>query len=255
MNYLTFFAGLLLTALLTACGSGESTDPTAEQPDKITETFEERTEREIAAKLELPATEDYTLKVYKAYINSDTIEDAIVTVNRMQFAMDEAIRSGKTAKAEELGYMGNYNFFFYYDGALDTYSVPIPVPSSPGRPLDVSFASVTSLNRKDIVIDYRIRNSGWRSYFAVLNERDLLLVFQWKQFDKLGTNEPEALYHDLQESPDGLSKEIVIFESSLDNNQSGIKDIYSFEPKITKKGKQQYRFFYDPRSAKYALKQ
>lgn len=251
LSLLLLFTG---TLLFTACGSDSAAEnPEGEQTQKK-ESFDVRTRREIIAKLEIPATEEFTMSIHRAFINSDTIEDAIITVNRMQFAMDEAIRTGKTAKAEELGYMGNYNFFFYYDGALDAYSVPLPVPSSPGRPLDVSFAAVTSLNRKDVIIDYRIRNSGWRSYFAVLNDHDLLLVFQWKLFDKLGTEEPVAVFHELVDSPDGLSKEILIYESTLDNNEVGIKDIYGFKPSISKKGKLEYRFYYDPKFGKFAAR-
>jgi len=249
-----------IAALILSMMSCTGTDPeetgTPVKEPVVAESFETRTKREIEAKLQIPATEKYTWKVYREYINSDTIKDAIVTVNRLSFAIDDAIRRNKTAKSAELGYMGNYNFFMYYDGALDKYSVPIPVPSTPGRPLDVTFESVTSPTRKDVLIDYRIRNMGSRAYFAVLNESDLLLVFRWNRFDFAGTTTPKALLHSLEDNAEGgAAKDILIYESELDNNaDAGVGDIYDFVPVITKKKKVLQHFVYEPRAAKYRLK-
>ena len=259
MNYsitsLAIAAFLVLS--LTNCGGEniENTQVPVEQT--VTETFDQRAKHELEAKLQIPATEKYTYAVYREYINSDTVKDAIITINRLSFAIDEAIRSKKnTAKSAELGYMGNYNLFIYYDGASDKFSVPIPIPSTPGRPLDISFESILSPTRKDIVIGYRILNSGWKAYFSVLNESDLLLVFRWKLFDYAGTAKAEALYHSLEENTvGGVAKDIVIRESVLENNSvTGIGDIYKFEPVMNKKGKELYHFVYEPRAAKYRVK-
>lgn len=228
--------------------------PTSEtaKEKEIVETFEQRTNREISAILQLPATERYSLKIYREHINNDTLLDAIVTVNRMQYAMNEAIRLNKTVKAEEMGYMGNYNFFFYYDGALDKFSVPIPVPSSPGRELDISFVPITSIVRKDVVIGYRIRNSGWKTYFSVVNEQDLMRVFQWKEFDQLGVTYDDALYHSIEPNEDGLSNDIVLYKGTISNPPKNLKDYYDYVP-VIKKGTKVARFFYDPRSAKFGI--
>ena len=249
-----FTLALALIAFAGCKNDSAENAPNTSGEAKVKESFEARVKREIEAKLQLPATEKYTYAIHREFISSDTIQDAIITVNRMAFAIDESIRTNSTAKAVEMGYMGNYNFFFYYDGAKDRFSVPIPVPSSPGRPLDVSFESIVSPARKDVMIDYRIRNSGSRAYFTVLNESDLLLIFRWNRFDHAGESKPTALLHSLEESPNGGAKDIVIYESELDNNAEVTKDVYQFEPVITKKGKLVQHFIYEPRAAKYRLK-
>lgn len=254
----TFSVLAAACALLLLPNCSGSSDDGAKEParqETVSQSFEERTKREIEVKMQLPATEKYTYRIYREYINSDTLRDAIITINRLNFAIDEAIRTNRTAKAAEVGYMGNYNFFIYYDGALDKYSVPIPVPSTPGRPLDVSFESITSPIRKDVLIDYRIRNSGWRAYFTVLNESDLTLIFRWEVFDHAGTAEPVALYHALEEHTVNGAKDIVIYEGELVNNSTTIKDIYAFEPEIRKKNKVEMHFVYEPRAGKYRLKE
>lgn len=256
MKTLFFCSAALLFVVLTSCDGPAKTDPAVtEDPNapKKNESFTQRAKREIQAKLDMAGTEKYSMRTYWAYINEDTTKDAIITVNRMEFAMDEAIRTKKTAKAEELGYLGNYNFFFYYDGAIDLISDPVPVPSSPGRELDVTFRSITSPSKKDIIVDYRIRNSGWRSYFTATGQGALSLMFQWKWFDHIGEANPEALNHVLETSPEGIMQDISIYESTIDNPPATIKNVYDYEPAITKKGALLYRFFYDPRVRKYRL--
>lgn len=250
------YSFLLVTLFaLFSCGESEDTTTPTEPTEEAQETTDlsMRARKDAMAKLKIPANEKFDFKIYYEEINSDTIKDAIITINRMQFAMDEAIRTGKQAKMAEIGFMGSYNFFIYYDGATDQFSVPIPVPSTPGRPLDVSFANVLSDTRKDVVIDYRIRNSGWRSYFSVFDETDLALVFQWKQFDKAGEDKPEALLHQFVESETSLTKDIYIYESQIDGYNKEIGDIYAYTPSITKAGKLLMRFTFDPRFRKYKL--
>lgn len=247
---------VLLSVLFVQCGSGNQAEPIQEEKAKKpvkNEPFDKRYKSEIESKLKIGDKEKYSYHVYKAFINADSIEDAIITVNRMQFAEDEAIKSGKVTKSVEMGYVGNYNYFFYYDGAIDQISEPITVPSSPGRELDISFASITSSEKQDIIIDYRIRNSGWRSYFTSTSEGHLSLMFQWKWFDHIGESVPEALNHVLELSPEGQSQDIAIYQSAIDDYSPEVKDMYAYVPKITKKGALMYRFFFDPAVSKYRI--
>lgn len=246
---------VLLSVLFVQCGSENQAEPMPEKAEKPVknEPFDKRYKSEIESKLKIGDKEKYSYHVYKAFINADSIEDAIITVNRMQFAEDEAIKSGKVTKSVEMGYVGNYNYFFYYDGAIDQISEPITVPSSPGRELDISFASITSSEKQDIIIDYRIRNSGWRSYFTSTSEGHLSLMFQWKWFDHIGESVPEALNHVLELSPEGQSQDIAIYQSAIDDYSPEVKDMYAYVPKITKKGALMYRFFFDPAVSKYRI--
>jgi hypothetical protein len=250
-----FLFSALLSVLFVQCSGENQAEPIQEKAEKPVKNkpFDQRYKSEIEAKLKIDKKEKYTYQVYKALINADIIEDAIITVNRMQFAEDEAIKSGKVAKSAEMGYVGNYNYFFYYDGAIDEISEPIVVPSSPGRALDVSFASITSTDKQDIIIDYRIRNSGWRSYFTSTTEGHLSLMFQWKWFDYIGESTPEALNHVFEMSPEGRSQDISIYQSAIDDYTPNVKDVYAYAPKITKKGALMYRFFYDPAVTKFRI--
>ena len=91
----------------------------------------------------------------------------------------------------ELGFMGNYNYFFYFDGALNLISPPLAIPSSPMLPLKVSFENISSSSFKDILIDFRIRNSSYKDYYTVTNHSPRR-IFQWKIFDGLGTPKEES---------------------------------------------------------------
>ncbi len=217
------------------------------------ESFEERMTREIISSLNIPSSEKYTLEIHKVFLNDDPIEDAIITVNRLEFARSEAAKSGSTAKMAEIGFMGPYNYFFYFDGSLDKLSVPIPVQSTPGRKLEASFVNLLSDKRKDVVLEYRVRNSGYKAYYSVINGTNLSLVFQWKWFDFAGESKPEALFHKLVPNKEKGGNDIEIYESVLENN-SEVKDIYEFTPKISKQTKKIHHFFYAPQLGKFAEK-
>ena len=248
---------LCLLLAVSSCNdeSAADTNITTENTDgkKNNESFDARAKREIMASLAIPVNEKFSLRIYKEYINADTIEDAIITVNRLEYAMDEAIRNKREAKAAEIGFTGNYNYIFYYDGALDRISNPIFAPSSPGRELDIEFRSIVAPTRKDVVVGYRIRNSGWKSYFSVFNEHDLMMVFQWKSFDYAGEDHPEALFHEFEENPNQVPMDIAIYESEIDSYTKNIGDVYKYLPSITRKKTLKLKFFLDPVVKKYRL--
>lgn len=226
---------------------------TTKNKHERTEPFDERVRREVIHYLAIPKGEKYTLKIYREHINSDTLLDAIITVNRMEYAMNEAIKAGREAKAAELGFTGNYNYVFYYDAAIDRISNPIFVPSSPGRTLDIEFENICAPTRKDVVISYRIRNSGWKSYYSVFNDHDLMKVFEWKWFDAIGTEKPEAVLHAYEENENNISKDIALYESTINNYNTAIQNIYSYVPQIAQKNKIQFKFFLDPAAKKFRL--
>jgi hypothetical protein len=234
----------------TTTGSTENVEGTKE---KSNESLDARARREIMASLAIPVNEKFSMRVYREYINADTIEDAIITINRMEYAMDEAIKNNRQAKAAELGFTGNYNYMFYYDGALDRISNPIFAPSSPGRELDIEFRPVVAPTRKDVIVGYRIRNSGWKSYFSVFNDHDMMMVFQWKSFDFVGEDQPEALLHAYEENPNQVPMDIAIYSSEIDSYTKNVGDVYKYIPSITKKKELKFKFFLDPVAKKYRL--
>lgn len=244
---------VLLVFGLISCDEAPKTETDASSENGIKETFDQRMEREITAALEIPATERYTLKIYRSFINNDTIEDAIITINRKQYAEDLAIQNKNAAKMEDFGFSGNYNFFFYYNGSLDKLSVPIPVPSSAGYPLKVMFEPITQSIQNDVIISYRVRNSGFKSYFSAVDDQQLLRVFNWVEFDQVGTPNESSICHKYEKSEDGLTKEIVLYESKILNRpKDTIGWHFEFEPELKCSNVRIARFFFNPRSLKYA---
>ena len=249
---------LMLGTLLVNIGCSEQNEKEEivfkEKEDFTKLPFKQRVKREAESKLSIPATEDYTLQVYKAHLNSDNEKDAIITVNRYKYALDEASKAQNPAQIAELGYTGNYNFFFFYDGKTKLMSEPIAVPSSPKAPLKVNFENNQSEVFKDATFEYRIRNSAFKNYYS-LNTQQIQLIFQWKLFDYVGTATPEANYLEYADGTMSMYKDILIFKGAIRNYIPTIEDVYTYNPIIDKQGGMLYRFFYDPRTGKYMTKQ
>ena len=210
--------------------------------------------RHIEAALRIPATEKYTLSIHKENLDGDDKQDAIILVNRYQYAMDEAVQSTNPAKRAELGFMGNYNYFFYFDGALNLISPPIAIPSSPMLPLKVSFENISSSSYKDILIDFRIRNASFKDFYTVANHTPRR-IFQWKNFDGLGTSESECFLFDYALGSYSESKDILIKKGVLGTIPKKA-DLYIYEPTITASNNQEtlFKFFYMTKTGKYVTK-
>ena len=208
----------------------------------------------IESELRIPATEKYTLSIHKENLDGDDKQDAIILVNRYQFAMNEAVKSNNSAKQAELGFMGNYNYFFYFDGALNLISPPLAIPSSPMLPLKVSFENISSSSFKDILIDFRIRNASYKDFYTV-NNHTPRRIFQWKNFDGLGTTEAESFIFNYERGSYSESKDIVISKGQLGDIPKKA-DLYIHEPTITASDNQEtlFKFFYMTKTGKYVTK-
>ncbi len=248
-RYLLFFF-LLNLIILTNCTEKKEESNQHLKPQKKL-PFEKRFKREIESKLQIPVNEKYSYKVYKDFLNLDDIKDAVITVNRYDFALSEAVKSENTAQMAEAGYTGNYNFFFFYDGKTDEISNPIAVASSPQVPLELNLENIQSEFFKDITITYRIRNSAFKNFYLMANG-NIQLMFQWKLFDAIGTNNPEANFIEYEKGSYNEFKDIVIYKGKIKNYTPIVKDIYNYKPIIEKEGSKLYRFFFDKRTLKYS---
>ena len=147
-NYLLF---TVFSLLLFACEETSKQETqeiqTQELPTKGKQTLEQYADRMVRAKLNIQANETFSMQIYRAQLDADGVEDAIVTVNRKDFALKEAMASPNPAKRAELGFMGNYNYFFFFDGKLDMLSPPLAIPSSPL----LSFYRYWETDRKSVV--------------------------------------------------------------------------------------------------------
>ncbi|MES2587476.1 MAG: hypothetical protein V4622_00765 [Bacteroidota bacterium] len=250
------FTLLIILLSLFSCSSNEERKDVfgkTIENKSVENSFAKRAKREIETKLEIPVTEKYEIKIHFAYLNADEKKDAIITINRLEFAMDEAAKAPNTVKRAELGYMGNYNFFFFYDGKIDKISVPMTVASSAKTPLKVKFNNIQSEIYQDVSIDYRIKNSSFRNYYMYENA-SLNLVFQWKLFDQIGLESYEANYIEYQSGTLSLAKDILIYKGKIKNYPKNIENVYKYNPVIEKTDLELYRFFYDPRTMKYMTK-
>lgn len=215
-------------------------------------TFEERAERHLTGSLSIPATEKITIQTHKGHLNADNNEDAIVTLNRLEFAKSEVAKLPNAKYISQLGYMGNYNYFVFYDGALDKFSVPIATPSSAYVPLKVNFENIYSDIYSNLTIEYRVNNGGFKNFYFL--ERGVLQkVFQTKIFDYIGTEKPEAFYIELAKGSISSPKDMLIYEGKFTNYPSKVDNVYEYQPVIEKKenAKLVTKWFYNPNIAAY----
>lgn len=252
-NYLLLTAFSLFLFACTESSTQETKElQTQELPTKGKQTLEQYAERMIRAKLNIQANEQIELAYYKAQLDADGVEDAIVTLNRKDFAMKEAMASPNPAKRAELGFMGNYNYFFFFDGKLDMLSPPIAVPSSPLLPLNVSFENISSQQYKDILIDFRIRNASYKDFYTVSNHTPRR-IFQFKNFDGLGTAQTEAYHFEYGAGSYGPQRNIFVMEAVLEALPQGA-DKNTYRPQLKNLEKIKYTFFYLAQEGKYATK-
>lgn len=252
-TYFIFFASVLF---LTAC-TDQKEDQSIEQPVEVVDEdqfkpLNERAKRHVESVLKIPATEKYSMKIYRAHLDGDNKEDAVITVNRLEFAIDQATKKGNLAKSTELGFMGNYNYFFFYDGGLNKISPEIFIPSTPGKELQVSFENISSEVYKDIIIDFRVRNASYKDFYTVSNHTPRR-IFQWKHFDGLGSSTSEAYGFKYAEGSVGIQKDILVMKAEL-IQPKGEFDQMTFVPEIKESKEVLYTFFYNPQMAKYVTR-
>ena len=247
--------GLLIigiTAFLAACNNTNKAENTISDEPKKSEqlgSLEDRIKRHIESSLTIPATEHYTYKIYKENLDGDAKQDAIISVNRLEFAMNEASKSKNPAKQAEIGFMGNHNYIFYYDGGLDQLSPYIPIPSSPNAALKIQFENITSSSYKDILIDFRIVNGCFRDFLTVVNHTPQQ-IFQWKVFDGINKPKTEAYSFKFEQGKLSDSKDILVLKANFKQDQK-VENIYAYEPKIEESNDLLYRFFFYPKEGKY----
>lgn len=242
---------LIFPFLFFACEDDKSTKKiiSDDQLPNKPKSLNEYAKRHVESLLKISPSEKYELKIYKANLDGDDKEDAIIAVNRKDFAIDEAANSENPAKRAELAYMGNYNYIFYYDGGLDLISPQIAIPSSPLAPLKVSFENVATTDYKSIIIDFRIRNASYRDYYFVKNHTPTR-VFQWKNFDGMGTSSVESYTFSYEQGKVHEAKNIVINKAKLGTMPTDA-DLNTFEPQIIPTNSVERMFFFLPSQWKY----
>lgn len=266
MKYVYFLAILVLCA---ACDNDDSTN--TKQKNSNTDIFgNETTEntdlagylldsseffidqiihQHLQHSLNIQEIEAYTFEIYEDYVNKDSIKDAIISINLLSFAKQESQKPNNTRISPQLGYLGPYNCFVYFDGKSNSLSKPITVYSSAVSPLKVSFEHISAMNYKDIIVDFKIRNSGFKEIYFLANNFPKR-VFQWKNYDGLGTSNTEAYCFEYFTNENSKAKNIRISEGKIEQISSQA-DLFTVDPKLINTHKQVKEFFYIESEGKY----
>lgn len=221
---------LPILSLFTACADeGDTMNKTSDKQESSL-TFEEKAKRAVEADLKINASEKYDIQIHKAYIDRDTIEDAVILVNRKQWAF-ERIKKNKNEKfAKKIGYTGPYNNVFVYLGKYNKFISTPTIGSSAEYPLEVEFETITTPSQKDFFVDYRIINSMHRNYYTVRDDR-VFLTFNCPVFDSIGELEPKVYSIEHRESSVRLAKDIVLYEGKIPGyNPSEIENVNNYTP-------------------------
>lgn len=245
----------LISISFIACSEAPKEDGIKNEPTQETKKFMSRKEiiRHIEAQLKIPATEKYEIAFCEAHLNEDDSIDLIITVNMLQKAKNDAIETGKLAKRAEMGFVGNYNFFFYFDGGTGVITSPIPVASSPYAPLAISFENITSETHKDLLVDFRIRTSKFRQFYTIASLAPFQ-VCETEIFTDYGSPDEKVYAIEYEEDTYSIGRNIVIYEGIPERIAiEKPDDVYSIDPKITSTKKLIRRWYYSPKHLKYYL--
>jgi hypothetical protein len=247
----------LLSIGVVSCGSDNLSKDSAREKNQETVTYqtpERLAERHVEADLKIPGNEEYSMKLYSDFLNEDDSVDYIITVNRYNKAMDDAVASDKLAKLAEIGYTGRHNHFYFMDGATKKISSVNSIASSPYAELDVSFEHITSGQYKDIMIDYHIMDSYFRNFYTIVqNVPDEIL--RGELFIGLGTKKQKAYAMEFLPG-EGEARDVVVYEATVGEYQlEKREDIYTVNPKRIKTDKVALHWKFNPSTYKFFIEQ
>lgn len=249
-----FLTAGLLTLQITGCNEEQNNEVSeiVENQHKDDESlpFDVRLKKFIERELNTTPGENYRLKIYEEHLNDDGKKDIIVTVNRLENAIKSAGEGKNVSKSASIGFFGTHNYVIYYSSITNKFLKPIEFGSTPQRELVVNFENISSEKHKDLVVDYAIRNSQFRSVFLLINDQPFY-SFRWKLYDGWGTEDKlEAYCFDYGVGSYSAIKDIIIYKADIKN--IGQDDDYdTIEPEITCTDKLVKRFFYNTKDGKY----
>lgn len=247
---------IIPVSFFISCGEQSSDEPLLPEQTKveIKGTLEERMHAFSKVELNIDASEEYTLKTYNAHLNDDGVEDIVVTVNLYDRSMKETKEKNAVKKAE-MGYYGSYNFFFIIDGKSEKMSKPVTIRSNPFKSLGVSFDYITSDTHMDIMIDYHLATSFWRSFYRVVNNVPKETCIS-ELFVNIDQQNEKAYVVELVSDDKSVSKLIAVYRAKLGAykiNQA--TDKFQIEPERIKTDSLERLWRYNPKVGKYYMPQ
>lgn len=210
--------------------------------------------RAAESELSILGTEKYLFKIYSAHLNGDDSLDYIATINLRERAVQNAINKGTTARQASLGYMGNYNYIIFLDGASKSTSSPVVIPSSALSEVKIIFENIRTESFQDLIVEYKIMNGGFRFYFAASNST-LTPIFQHPLYDHFGEEDASGYVVELKPGTGTLAKDIHIIKAKVEPvTFKNPEDVYSIEPKLTSTGELERIWYYSDQQMKYYTK-
>ena len=199
--------------------------------------------------LKLDSSINFSTTFYKEHLNNDNVQDVVVALNLVEFAKKKAIQASNPAQLAQIGFMGDYNYILFFDGATQKIQNETVIRSTPLSPLIISFENISSDNFKDILVDFRILNASYKDFYSIKSNR-FERIFQWKNFDGLGNEQNEAYCFEYGKGTISLAKDIIVYAAKLENPSVSF-DKFTFDPKIKKTNEIFKRFFYHPETGIY----
>lgn len=247
---------LISILFLASCNNEEKFSKSEERSDSTQETEtltkEEQIIRQVESLLSISATETYDIQIEYKHIDQDTLLDALILVNRKEFAFQKAKNTNTERFFEQTGNTGLYNYVFLLMGGEKKLISTNPVGSNANYPLKVEFLELTSKAHKDFYLEYRVRNSLHRNYYTVRNNR-VYLTFSCPVFDRIGEDDP--LVYDIQHQTSSvrIAKDIALYKGKIvDYNPKEIENTNEFDAKeITSNGELFVYFIFNDKTMKY----
>lgn len=258
-TYFLRFTSIILMLLVSMASCNESIDTDSVDAPKdgmaVEIPFEESVlTSTIMQQLQITADDIGVFETYKMHLNADEFEDGLVVMNLAPKAESDMAQSKNPAAFHDQGYVGNYNYLFVWDGKKRTLGNGFKIVSNGLTPLKLVFSNVMDAGFKTISAEYRLSNGVFESFFSI-TEGTLTTIFSYNKIDFIGRDSLKMNWHRLEENPDLLQKDIVIYEAIWKDYDAkeAAKNPNNYplgEVEIT--NKEVYRFFYDPKSKKYA---
>lgn len=214
--------------------------------------FEKFVRRKVESKLKINASENYSLKIIETHLDKDTLKDALILINREEFAIENAKKEDKENILKSFGYTARENYVYVFRGASQKVLTTPGIGSSIYHMLEAGLDEITSPGQNDFWVDYRFRNSMFRNYYTMRGDK-LFLTLNCPIFDDIGEKDPKAYFVEHRNVKTRISKDIVIHEGDIVNyDPTDIDDPYNFTPdSIVKSDEIHVYFIFDPSRNKF----
>lgn len=256
-NRLLICLGCCCLLLITSCKSHKGKSENKQLTPKKSQSslsLKKQINRMVESELNIGANEKYSSKIIVKNLNADTIKDAVVLVNRQDFAYAHFKNDKSTEFFDKMGHTASYNYVFVKLGGQNKliYANPMAIGSNVDYKLSVRFLRLTSPTNLDFCVTYRIRNSLHNNYYTIRNHQ-LFLVFSYPVFDNIGDPVPTAYKAIPKISELRTAKDIALYKAKIIGYNTGdIEDLYGYKAKgIEATDSLVAYFIFNPKKMKY----